>query len=446
MRKYPEAACAVGEILLPRPGVDLQKWAVVACDQYTAQPGYWRAADDLVGEAPSTLRLIYPEVYLGKEAPEGRIATIRGAMDRYLAEGVLVPHQGLVYLERETSTGTRRGLVMCLDLEAYDYRKGSTSLIRATEGTIVERLPPRVRIRDGAALELPHIMVLVDDREDRVVGGVAARKADLAPVYDVDLMADSGHLAGWRVDDPALEQATMAAIAALGEPEAFRRRYDLAGDHPVLLYAVGDGNHSLATAKAIWEQVKERAGGLAPVAGDPARYALVEIVNIHDPSLEFEPIHRVFFEVRADLRAFLQARLGDRVSFHPAAGLEALTAAVDAAPAGVQRFGLLEAGKLEVVEVADPPANIAVGTLQPVLDAFMKEGGAGEIDYVHGTDVVHEVGTQAGNLGIYLPGMEKSDLFRSVILDGALPRKTFSMGEAPDKRFYMECRRIRPTT
>ncbi len=439
MRTYPAAGVAVDTILIPRADYDLHKWAVVACDQFTSQPEYWAAAAELVGDEPSTLRIIYPEVFLGKEEPQQRIEAIRQTMQDYLDQDIFEAHDGLVYLERQVGETVRRGLMLCIDLEQYDFNKGSTSLVRATEGTIVDRLPPRVRIREGAPLELPHIMVLIDDPADTVIGALAGQTAELTPVYDLDLMQGSGHIKGWRVDDIGTEQATMGALAALGERESFLKKYGL-DDAAVLLYAMGDGNHSLATAKAIWETTKEQLGEAAMQS--PTRFALVELVNIYDESLVFEPIHRVIFECHRDLAADLKARFGDTISFTPAADVDAMVQAVDNAPAGVQRFGMLVEAGLSIVELSDPPAELAVGSLQGFLDGWMADGGAKELDYVHGTDVVHDLGVQAGNAGFYLPGMDKGDLFRSVILDGALPRKTFSMGDAEDKRFYLECRRI----
>ena len=439
MRTYPAAGVAVDTILIPRPGTSLEKWAVVACDQFTSQPEYWQAVDELAGGAPSTLRITYPEVFLGKEDPQPRIQAIRDAMQGYIDQDLFQAHDGLVYLERSVGDRVRRGLMLCIDLEQYDFTKGSTSLVRATEGTIVDRLPPRVRIREGAPLELPHIMVLIDDPADTVIGGLAARTAELEPIYDFELMMGSGRIRGWRVDQLATEQATMGALAALGEREAFLERYGL-GDAAVLLYAMGDGNHSLATAKAIWESTKDQLGPDAMQS--PTRYALVELVNIYDASLEFEPIHRVIFELERDIVADLQARFGAGLTLTPAASLEAMVAAVDNAPAGLQRFGIILERGLTVAELRDPPSELAVGSLQGFLDDWMQAGGARELDYVHGTEVVHELGLEPGNVGFYLPGMDKGELFRSVILDGALPRKTFSMGEAQDKRFYLECRRI----
>lgn len=444
MRRYDAAGCAVGEVLLPRQGVDLQRWAVVACDQYTSQPEYWGEVEELVGEASSTLKMIFPEVYLGEPGAEARIASIRQTMREYLDQGVLVPHDGLIYLERTSSSGRRTGLMLCLDLERYDYSQGSTSLVRATEGTIVDRLPPRIAIREGAPLELPHIMVLIDDPGDTVLGPLRQRKGELTPVYDVELMKDSGHLSGWRVDDGALERSTMAALEALADPEAFAAKYGLA-EAPVLLYAMGDGNHSLATAKAIWERTKEAAEDPAAVMDSPLRWALIELVNVYDESLEFEPIHRVLFEVTGgrDLVAELVAHHGGRATMTIVASAAEMTAKVDVVEPGVHRIGVVRGEGFGVVEVQQPAANLAVATLQAFLDQVMAGGGAKELDYVHDTAPVVELGAAPGNLGFYLPAMSKHDLFRSVILDGALPRKTFSMGESRDKRFYFECRALR---
>jgi len=430
MRRYEEAGCAVADVLLPRADIDIQKWAVVACDQFTSQPEYWQAVEDFVGEAPSTLRLIFPEVFLGEPDKDQRIRAIRESMSRYLDERVLEPREGLVYLERETGDGLRRGLVLALDLEQYDYSKGSSSLVRATEGTIVDRLPPRIAIREGAPLELPHIMVLIDDPEGTVIEPLAARKHELRPLYELDLMMGSGHLTGWCVEEREIEEATIGAIAALGQREVFERRYGLEGQgRPVLLYAMGDGNHSLATAKAIWEATKAKATDLEAVMNSPTRYALVELVNVHDESLVFEPIHRVLFDIAADRDPVAEMAASFRGAFEleEVSSLEAMTGVVDVVEPGLHRFGVVTAKGFAVATVTAPKANLAVGTLQEFLDGFMAEKGARELDYVHDTEPVATLGSRPGNVGFYLPGMSKQALFESVILDGALPRKTFSM-------------------
>lgn len=433
MRTHASIGLGVPEIMLPKAGVDLHKWAVIACDQYTSEPEYWEKVASIVGDAPSTLHVTYPEVFLAEPKPEERIARIRATMKRYLDEGLFDETEGFVYLERTTDEkghgNVRRGLMVCLDLEQYDFSKGSTSPIRATEGTILDRIPPRVKIREGATIELPHIMVLLDDPDDTVLGPLKTMSG--APLYDVELMLGSGHVKGQRVSDPALEAGVVKAIEALARPAEFARKCHVPSDTPVLLYAMGDGNHSLATAKTIWENAKKNG---APM-DSRLRWALVELVNLHDPSLVFEPIHRVLFEVKRDLVEALGCKAVSVPSF------EALRAAIDAQSGAPHKIGLVTEAGFSVLEM-EPTTNLPVGTLQGLLDGFMRAGGAREIDYVHGADAVTTLGRKHGNVGLYLPAMKKEDLFRTVVLDGALPRKTFSMGEAYEKRFYLEARRL----
>jgi len=444
MRAYESAGVAAADVLLPKAGTDLSKWAVVACDQYTSEPAYWDKVKAYVGDAPSTLAIIYPEIFLDEKDPEARIRSIRQAMSSYLSQGLFVAHEGLVYVERHAAGKTRCGLVLALDLEHYDYSKGSISLVRATEGTILERIPPRVKIRQGAPLESPHIMVLIDDPEGRVIDPVRSRKAALERLYHFDLMMDSGHLDGYLVSDRAIETGVMDALAALRDPATFRGKYGFDRERPVLLYAMGDGNHSLATAKAIWESTKQAATDKRAVMEAPTRYALVEIVNVHDPALVFEPIHRVLFELAPgrDPLDDLAKHYGERYKLEACASLAAMKARVDAPAAGVQRIGVIRSTGHGVVELRGADTNLPVGSLQAILDPFLKSKGAARIDYVHGTEPVDSLGRKPRNIGFYLPAMDKHELFRSVIIDGALPRKTFSMGEAFEKRFYMECRRI----
>ena len=439
MKVYDDIGVLAPEVYLPRTGVDLRKWAVIACDQFTSEPEYWREVEKLVGDAPSTLNLTFPEIHLEAAGKEARIEKIQASMRKYLEEGVLQPRQGLVYVERTVGGKTRRGLVLGLDLERYDYTKGSASLIRATEGTIVERLPPRMKIREGATLELPHILVLIDDPDRTVIEPVEAAKTSLQKLYDFDLMLDSGHLAGYAVDDK-IEQKIVSALRGLAKPETFRAKYDIGADKPVLLFAMGDGNHSLATAKAVWEKLKPQVG-----VDHPARYALVEIENVHDSGLEFEPIHRVLFGLKKDLLTALKAGFGKNMQYTAVANAKEMIRRVDSAQGDKQVIGLVLGSaneKFGVIEIAHASSNLPVGTIQAFLDPFIKEGGAEKIDYVHGGEVVVRLGSQAGNAAIYLPAMSKSALFKTVILDGALPRKTFSMGEAREKRFYMEARKI----
>jgi hypothetical protein len=445
MKNIPDIGIQIPEILLPKDGVDLHKWAVIAVDQFTSQPEYWEQAEAIVGDAPSTLRITLPEIYLERPGEAERIQSVRKTMREYMDAGILEPREGLIYVERTvpsslgTGAGkTRKGLMMCLDLERYDYTKGSTSLIRATEGTIIDRLPPRMKIRTGAPLELPHILVLIDDPQKTVIEPIGAAKDKLQKLYDFELMLESGHIVGYAVDDQELENGVVAALRALAQPEAFTAKYGLDADAPVLLFAMGDGNHSLATAKAVWEQMKPNVG-----MEHPARYALVELENVHDEGLEFEPIHRVLFGLKTDFYAVLAEKFGADYTYTPSASADEMVQTVNAGDPAGQLIGFVGGGKgFGVARIANPASNLPVGSLQPVLDTFLKQEGAEKIDYVHGADVTVRLGQQPGNLGIYLPGMAKGDLFKTVILDGALPRKTFSMGEAREKRFYVEARKI----
>ena len=437
MKIYDSIGVQIPQIYLPKPGINLTKWAVIACDQFTSQPEYWQEVEQTVGNAPSTYNMIFPEVYLEKPGAEERIERIQASMREYLSTDILEAHDGMVYVERRVDGKLRRGLVLALDLECYDFTKGAQSLIRATEGTIIERLPPRMRIREGAPLELPHILVLIDDPQRTVIEPLGKAKSKLQKVYDFELMAGSGHLEGYLLEE-GNEASVVQALEKLADPDVFADKYGVGAEQKVLLFAMGDGNHSLATAKAIWEKIKDKVG-----PDHPARYALVEIENVHDEGLAFEPIHRVLFGVKQDYLAAMQAKLGaQNVTYEKCTSRRKMVAAVDAALGTPQVIGVVSSKGYGLLKIATPTSNLPVGTLQGFLDEFLKSSAAEKIDYVHGEEVVCKLGAQPGNLGFYLPGMEKSDLFKTVILDGALPRKTFSMGEAHEKRFYMECRKI----
>jgi hypothetical protein len=437
MKNIRDIGVQIPQIYLPNTDVDLGKWAVIACDQFTSEPEYWDKVKQIVGDAPSALNLTFPEVDLDQPGANERIAAIQLNMKKYLSEDVIQPHDGLIYVERTVAGQTRRGIMLCLDLEHYDFHKGSDSLIRATEGTIEDRLPPRMKIRQGAALELPHILVLIDDPKRTVIEPVGADKDKLAKLYDFDLMLDSGHLTGYAVNETH-ENQVIEALRELAKPKNFSSKYGVDADQPVLLFAMGDGNHSLATAKAIWEKMKLEVG-----PDHPSRYALVEIENVHDAGLEFEAIHRVVFGLKKDILTELKKAFGDNYVYTPLASRAEMMQRVDNADSAKQAIGLVGGGQsFGLIEITDPSFNLAVGTIQSFLDVFLAEGGAEKIDYVHGADVVERLGSQPGNAGFYLAGMPKDELFKTVILDGALPRKTFSMGEARDKRFYMEARKI----
>ncbi len=394
-------------LLLPQ-GVALEKWSVVACDQFTSEPAYWARVADCVADAPSTLHMILPEAELSAPDLDARIARVNANMERYLAGGVFrEAPDALVYVERVMQNGkVRCGLVGRVDLEAYSFTPGTDAPVRATEGTVRERIPPRVRVREHAALELPHVLLLADDPADNLLGPIRARKSQLECCYDFELMEQGGHITGWL-----LGPEDCAAFLA--------REASYTAEHPQMVFAVGDGNHSLATAKTIWEQKK--AQGAAP--DDPARYALVELENIHDPALEFEPIHRIVTGVAPE------ALLSE---------LEQTAGAPDGIPV---RW---VAGTAEGTIRLDPrKGTLAVGILQAFLDAYLPDVVGASVDYIHGEDVTRRLARSDGAIGFLLPPMEKGDLFRGVLADGALPRKTFSMGHACEKRYYLEGRRIR---
>src|SRR5271157_1244824 len=437
MKTFPAIGVQIPQILLPRPGLDLQKWAVIACDQFTSEPDYWEKVCQIVGDAPSTYNLVLPEVFLGKPEEAARIKSTQQTMQKYGQDHLLVPKDGMILVERTVVGKTRHGLMLALDLECYDYNKGSQTLIRATEGTILDRLPPRMKIREGATLELPHIIVLIDDPDRTVIEPVASIKGRLQPLYDFELMLGSGHLSGYLVNSPSLEQQVIQSIEKLANPQDFARRYNVSAEKGVLLFAMGDGNHSLATAKAIWEKIKPQVG-----LNHPARYALVEIENVHDQGLEFEPIHRVLFDLKEDFRNAMQHFYGDHLQLETCQSETEMVEQVNSQSKKGQTIGVISHPGFGIATITNPPTNLPVGSLQVFLDNWLKQAGAGKIDYVHGQDVVVRLGSEPGNLGFLLPAMPKHDLFKTVILDGALPRKTFSMGEAREKRFYMEARHI----
>lgn len=425
------------KLLMPREGIDLSKWAVIACDQYTSQPDYWNNADSIVGDAPSTLRLTLPEVYLEQPDVKERTAKIQDAMLRYQQDGTLTEYEpGMMLVERTTKSGTRRGVVLSFDLEAYDYQAGSQSLIRPTEKTVVERIPPRLAVREGASLELPHIMLLIDDSDRKVIEPLFADKDAFRKAYDTDLMLDGGHLSGWFVPEGKETAALIERLNGLADPETFNKKYGLTGEHAVLPYAVGDGNHSMATAKANWERIKQDLSEKER-QDHPARFVLAEVVNIHDDSLEIEGIHRVLFHIHP--REVFQAA-DDFFRLH--GGMAYCGDPKSAPSTNVQSFPCMFHGEQVTLCIVDSPWALPVATLQNFLDDFLEKNPKSHIDYIHGADVVRELSQDARNMGFLLPDPAKEDLFRGVILDGVLPRKTFSMGEAQEKRYYMEARKI----
>ncbi len=417
------------DILLPKFSKDsekMQTWSVVACDQYTSEPAYWRGVAELVADKPTTLRLTVPEIYLNDADIEERIKNTNATMADYMAQDIFTEYKNTyIYVERTLANGVKRlGVVGMVDLEDYDYTPASQTKIRATEGTVLSRIPPRLKVRQEALVELPHIMMLIDDASCSIIEPNSEQKDGFEKLYDFDLMQSSGHIAGYKMSEEACK-ALEDKLEALNDLATFNAKYGVEKDSP-LVFAMGDGNHSLATAKATYEHLKKTMG-TEKAQNHPARYALCELVNLHDVSLEFEAIHRVIFN--ADGKAFLAALEKQyQVSY-------------DENATG-QSFLLVHDGKTQKVTITNPVEYLTVATVQKMLDAFMEEQG-GDIDYIHGEDVVHKLCENNAHFGIILEAMDKGDLYKSVILDGALPRKTFSMGEACDKRFYTEARKIK---
>jgi len=546
-RNYEDIGLHVPEIMMPSEGTDLTAWAVIACDQYTSQPEYWKEVEKIASGKPSALYLTLPEIYLNDNDTESRIMGINKTMEDYIKDGTITKQEpGFILTDRATALNpSRKGLIIAVDLEKYDYSDNSQSLIRATEGTVLERIPPRVKIRENAALELPHIMLLIDDPEKTVIEPLFKMLDKFEKLYDFELMQNGGHIKGWKISDEKVIEGIADALRKLAQPEYFREKYDVGPEKGVLLFAVGDGNHSLASAKAHWENVKKNEG-LGDNSDHPARYALAEVVNLHDEGIVFEPIHRVLFnvdtnkitedlfELGADVLMFdnreeMESAIGmveaifndegysacNNCQYHfdefGSFGTECSQGAVcslgtecgsecfecsgcpespgsskdsenskssessdsselsvcpescgdcsscsaqgpcsgdnDLGNENIARtynhiIPFISEGKYGLAVFRNSPAILAVGSLQAAIESLEKKYPDMKVDYIHGENVVTELGSKPGNMGFYLPPMDKNDLFKTVIMEGALPKKTFSMGEAEEKRYYLECRKI----
>lgn len=409
------------DILIPK-NIDFTKWSVVACDQYTSEPEYWENVKNIVGDAPSTLKVVYPEIYLNESDKESRIKSINNTMADYLNSDIFrTLENSLILTERTQRNGlVGTGVVGVIDLEEYSFKKQSSSFVRATEGTVIERIPPRVKIRENASLEFPHILLLIDDEKKTVIEPLTAKKNNYEKIYDFELMMNSGHVTGYKIEDT---DGFFNALDELFDKETFKKKYDTTSDD-VLVFAVGDGNHSLATAKTCWENIKNT---LSPEEQEthPARYALVEIMNIHDASLEFEPIHRVVFGVEP------QKMLDELSTFYEVSEVDN----------GGHHIRCAYGDILKDLYIKDDTNTLAVGTIQNFIDSYLKSNNS-TVDYIHGEDVTIKLASSPNNIGFLLPAMEKSELFEAIVKNGALPRKTFSMGEAHDKRFYLEAKKI----
>ncbi len=484
-------------ILLPNDCIDMEKWSVIACDQFTSQADYWDAVEKHVADAPSTLNVVFPEIYLGtitkqendcnssgdgvkndKETgrktkyasmtDDERIKYINTTMETYLTDGTLkqVVADGYVLVERTTESGVRLGIVGLIDLDDYDFDPKKKTLIRATEGTVISRIPPRVKIRENAAIELPHVMLLVDDPIDRqkidgcqgaiqedaaniaavkhgIIEYVYAIRDTLRKLYDTELMQGGGHIRGYAIEGEAAKQVT----------EAFAAKQESCGG---FLFAVGDGNHSLATAKTCWENIK-KSGKFTEeqLKTHPARHALVEICNLHSEALEFKPIHRLLTNIDVkDMLSFFEAEItkqglesteGDEIVFEyvesgscdsakPANGNEVVSENNDGrCTAPIKNSG---------INITNRGDRLPVEILQGILDKYLETHGNVEIDYIHGDEALHGLVKETKGCGIFLQSIDKSTLFPAINAGGVLPRKTFSIGEANEKRYYMECHKI----
>ena len=478
-------------ILLPKDGIDMEKWSVIACDQYTSQADYWKTVEEFVGDAPSTLNVVFPEIYLGNKkndkncacengscaddhttmyasmSDSERIACINSTMEKYLSDGIIqqVVTDGYVLVERTTESGIRLGIVGVVDLDDYDFDPKNPTLIRATEGTVISRIPPRVKIREHAAIELPHVMLLVDDPVDKaddvsdegkltgiynignvehgIIEYVYSLKDSFRKLYDTELMHDGGHIRGYGIEGEAAKQVTAA----------FAKKQEQSGG---FLFAVGDGNHSLATAKTCWENIrKSQKFTDEQLKTHPARYALVEICNLHSKALEFKPIHRLLTNVDVkDMLSFFEAEItkqglesteGDEIVFEyaesdsdnsakPANGNEVVSensAVTCTAPIKSSGINITNRGDRLPVEI-----------LKGILDRYLETHDNVSIDYIHGDDALHRLVKETNGCGIFLQSIDKSTLFPAINAGGVLPRKTFSIGEANEKRYYMECHNI----
>ncbi len=419
------------DIMIPKKNIDLEKWAVVACDQYTSDRDYWKRVEDKIQDSPSTLKLIFPEVYLEDGNEEEVINDINANMKKYTEDGIFDTYEQCFFLVKRSVSGSHRwGLMCALDLENYDFSVDSVSLIRATEGTILSRIPPRKKIRKNAPLELPHIMVLINDEKRTLIEPFTNDLESLEKVYDTSLMENGGRLEGYKIEG----EKAFAQMA-----DALEGLYNSLDSSNPLLFAMGDGNHSLATAKSCWEDIK---GNLSEeeIVNHPARFALVEIENIHDEGLEFEPIHRVLFDINKD-------KFDDLLSSHCSSyevtkcnSRNELQEQIEKVEG--QTFGLATKNDgLNLYKLNTPDGAIAAGTIQLILDEIVEKNIC-SLDYIHGFNDTIDLGCKDNNLAILMPDVSKHTFFDAIIKDKALPRKTFSMGEAHEKRYYMEARSL----
>jgi len=427
MSNREETGLLIPEILIPEEKVNLKKWAVVACDQFTSQPEYWEDVDHYVGNAPSTLHMILPEAMLDSQDKLERISHCKETMRNYIEDGILVKlPRGMVYVEREVGPNPRRGIIAAIDLEKYDFLPETNPLIKATEETVLNRIPPRVGLRRNAALELPHTVLLIDDPKDTVIGPIAYKKDQFYSLYDFDLMEDGGNISGYFVEKEEDINAMLDAVAALIIPGK-------------TLFAVGDGNHSLVTAKAIWEEAKETLSS-EEINDHPLRYTLVEIVNLYDPAIDFKPINRIIKNVEpnkfiSDLMAVLRKKGCSTKLMYSRSNSRAPM------PNG-HNISFVMKDTMGRIEVSYSKNDLQVALLQEALDECVSKDDRIVMDYIHGEPLFNDLCRQYSTIGFKVPTIDKKDLFALLGKYGLLPRKTFSIGDSNEKRYYLECRLI----
>ena len=432
MKTLGQLGVKLPKILLPKI-LDIKTWATIACDQYTQDKDYWKEVYSIVGSKPSTVKITFPEVYLGEPGRQERIQNIKKEMQAYINQGVFAsPEEEFIYLERTTRYGrVRHGLVVAIDLDTYEWKPFSKASIRATEATIVERIPPRMEIRKEAIIETPHIMLLVNDPNRTLVEGLGNRVKKKKPLYQGDLMMNSGSVKGWSISNEYDIEYFRVSLQRLAEDNTQM-------DGSIFLFAVGDGNHSLATAKATWEEYKKNNPG---IRNCNMKYALVEIVNIYDTGLTFEPIHRVLFDINPkDLIDSIGSNLGGNIEY-----LNTFEEDKNRVDNSKSVFGFIfeENKKPNFVFMKTNIKELPISQLQPAIDQFLIScNKKGSIDFIHGADELLRLGSQKGITAIYLPPIDKDSFFGTISGKGPLPRKSFSMGEADEKRFYLECRQI----
>lgn len=409
-------------ILLPKK--NLEKWSTLACDQFTSNIEYWNDVDKITKNYNSAYNIIFPEAYLEKINFGDKVREIHSQMKGYLDNNIFEEYKdSMFYVERTLRDGSiRKGIIGALDLEEYDFNTGAKSLIRATEGTVVNRLPPRIKIREGACIDIPHILVLIDDEKKEIIEYFSNKKETLKRLYSFNLMKKGGHIEGYLLGEKEIELIE-TRLLKLVDKKYFQEKYKMKDISP-FLFAMGDGNHSLAAAKSCYEKLKNELGEVVAKQSS-LRFALVELNNLHDDSLKFQAIHRLVFNV--DENHFLN-KLEEYCNENKTSDFSS------------QSITIVKDLKKRKIEIKNPTHNLIVGSIQIFLDGYLEKFG-GSLDYVHGENETVEL-SKNGKIGIILDTIKKSDLFKTIILKDVLPRKTFSMGEASEKRYYLECRKI----